>query len=92
MLDVSEELAGRKLNNIIERWGCRDDEAAINQLCKAWLVARINSDDISSITNVPIVGLTYETHFEEGSSECIIHRLVADCKSIRSDDHQYLNA
>jgi hypothetical protein len=36
-----------------------------------------------------IVGLTQETHFEEGSSEVIDHQLVVDWKSIRSDDHQY---
>ena len=56
-----------------------------------WLVARIDFDETLSITNIRIVGLTYETHFEEGSSECIIHRVVVDWKSIRSDDHQYLN-
>ena len=33
------------------------------------LVARINFDGKSSITNILIVGLTYKTHFEEGSSE-----------------------
>ena len=53
-------------------------------------MTRINVDDhdISLITNVVIVGLTYETHFEEGSRECINHRLMVNWKSIRSDDHQ----
>ena len=41
---------------------------------ETWLVVRINFDKTSSITNVPILGLTNETHFEEGGSECIIHR------------------
>ena len=42
MVNVSEELAGRELDDIIDSRGCRDDETAINQLCKAcqWLVAR----------------------------------------------------
>ena len=42
------------------------------------------------MTNVLIVGLTQETHFEEGSSEWIDHQFVVDWKSIRSDDHQYM--
>ena len=32
-------------------------------------MARINFDDTSSITNVMIIGLTQETHSEEGISE-----------------------
>ena len=35
MVDVLEELAGRELNNIIERRGLRDDETAIGQLYEA---------------------------------------------------------
>jgi hypothetical protein len=73
------------LNDIVESGGFRDDETAINQLCEASLVARINFDKTSSITNIPIVALTYETHFEESSRECINHRLVVDWKSIRSE-------
>ena len=69
MVDVYEEFLGRELNDIFESWGFRDDETAINQLCEAWLVARINFDGTSSITNVAIVGLTQETHLEEGGSE-----------------------
>ena len=92
MVDVFEELAGRELNDIVESRGLRDDETAVNQLCEAWLVyvAKITFDKTSSITNVLIFGLTYETHFEEGSRKCIIHRLVVNWKSIRSEDHQYL--
>ena len=38
--------------------------------CEEWLVvARINFDDTSSITDVFVVGLAQETHFEEGRSE-----------------------
>jgi hypothetical protein len=68
LVDVSDELARRELNDILESRGLRDDETAINQLCEAWLVARINFDN-TSITNFLIAGLTYETHFEEGSRE-----------------------
>ena len=42
LVDVCEELLGRELNDIFESRGLRDDETAINQLCGAWLVARIN--------------------------------------------------
>ena len=69
MVNVFEEFLGRELNVIVESRGLRDDKAAINQLCEAWLVASINFDDTSLITNVMIVSLTQETHFEEGSSE-----------------------
>ena len=34
LVDVGEELGGRELNDIVESWGCRDDETAINQLCE----------------------------------------------------------
>jgi hypothetical protein len=68
LVDVYEELAGRELNIIVESLGLRNDETAINQLCEAWLVARINFDN-TSITNFLIAGLTNETHFEEGSRE-----------------------
>ena len=79
MVNVGEELAGRELDFIVERRGFGDDETAINQLCReAWLMARLNFNRTSSITNIPILGLTDETHFEEGCSECIIHRLVTD--------------
>jgi hypothetical protein len=81
LVNVKKELARRELNDIVKSRGFRDDETAINQLCEAWLVGRINFD---SITNILIVALTYETHFEEGSSECINHRLVVNWKSIRS--------
>jgi hypothetical protein len=49
--------------------------------------SKINFDDMSSITNVSIVGLTQETHLKEGSSKFIIHQVVVDWKSIHSDDH-----
>ena len=84
MVNVGEELAGRELDFIVERRRFGDDEAAISQLCEAWLVARINFDNSSLITDVVIIGLTYETHFGEGSRECINHRLVVDWKSIHS--------
>jgi hypothetical protein len=35
-----------------------------------------------------IVGLTQETHFEEGSSELTDHQFVVGWKYIRSDDLQ----
>ena len=63
---------------------------SINYAREEWLVFRINFDDTSSIANLFIVGLTQETHFEEGSSERIDHQLVVDWKSIRSDGHQYM--
>jgi hypothetical protein len=90
-------LARWELNDIVKSRGFRDDETAINQLqcVEAWLVARIHFDNTTSITNIPIVALTYETHFEKGGSECINHCLVVNWKSImiRSDNHpsQYLN-
>ena len=36
------------------------------------------------------MGLTQKTHFEEGSTECIIHRCVVNWKSIGSNYHKYL--
>ena len=69
LVNVGEELAGRELNDIFERRGWRDDETAINQLCETQLVVKINFDETSSITDITIVGLTQETHFEEGSRE-----------------------
>jgi hypothetical protein len=91
LVDVCEEFLGRELNDISERRGIRDEETAINQLCEVWLVARINFDDTtSSITNVTVMGLTQETHFEKGTRKFIIHQVVADWKSIRSDDHTYM--
>ena len=53
-------------------------------------MVRINFDETSSMSDIIIVGLTQETHFEEGSSECINHRCVVNWKSIRSNYHQYL--
>jgi hypothetical protein len=38
------------------------------------------------------VGLTQETHFEEGSREFLVHQAVADWKSIRSDNINVLKA
>jgi hypothetical protein len=93
LVNVREELARRELNDIVKSRGFRNDETAINQLQAAaeWLAAsriNLNFDKISLITtNILIVALTYETHFEEGSSECINHRLVVNWKSISSDDH-----
>ena len=49
-------------------------------------MAKINFDDHTlSITNVVIVGLAQETHFEESSSELKVHKFVVGWKSIRSD-------
>ena len=73
LVDVFDGFAGRVLDFIITRHGLRDDWTAINHLCEAWLVARINFDDTSSITNVMIIGLTQETHSEEGISEFSRH-------------------
>ena len=90
LVDVCEELAGRELNDIIESGGFRDDWTAISQLCEAWLMTRISFDHTSSITNVLIVALTNETHFEEGSTEWTGHQIVVDWKSIGSNYHKYL--
>ena len=43
-------------------------------------MVRLNSDDMSLITNVVIVGLTQVTHFEEGSTEFTDHQVVVDWK------------
>ena len=84
LIDVFEELARRELNFIIESRGLRDDWTTVNHLYGARLVARIKFD-ISSITNLMVLLLTQETHFEVGSSEWIYHQLVVDWKSICSD-------
>ena len=51
-------------------------------------MAKINFEDTPSITNFMVVGLTQETHLEEGSSEMSDHQFVVGWKSIRSDDLQ----
>jgi hypothetical protein len=81
LVDVSEELAGRELNDIVESRGCRDDRTAIGQLSEAcqWLVARKNLVDKSSITNLRLL-LTQETHFEEGLTELFDHQAVVNWK------------
>ena len=86
MVDVSEELAGRELNDIVESRGFRDEETAINQLCEVSLVvARINFEDASSITNLRLL-LTQETHFDEGITELDVHPGVIDWKSLNPSD------
>ena len=84
LVDVFEELTGRELNFIIESWRFGDNWTAINQLYEAWLEDGIKFDGSSSITNFMILGLTQETHFEEGSSKWIDHQLVVDWKYIWS--------
>jgi hypothetical protein len=66
-LDVLEELAGRELYYIIKSSGFGDDKTAINQLCEPSSVAEIKCGNI--ITNMVVVGLSQETHLEEGGSK-----------------------
>ena len=80
MVDVSEELARRELNDIIKSRGLRDEDTAISQLYEAWLVvARINFKfgDTSLITNLSFL-LTQVTHFDEGVTELVNHLGVVD--------------
>jgi hypothetical protein len=66
-LDVLEELAGRELYYIIKSSGLWDDKTAINQLCEPSSVAGIKCGNI--ITYIVIIGLSQETHLEEGGSK-----------------------
>ena len=98
---VTEEFLGRELRQVelrqvehysraVKSRGCRNDCAAINQLCdEASSVTRtwVNRDNISN-TNVFILGLAQEAHFEEGLSEWIDHQRLVNWKSIRLDDYQ----
>ena len=88
LVDVGEELAGRELNDIFESRRFRNDEAAINQLCKGCqsLVARINFDD-KSLTFLLLAWPMRPILKKAAANELIINWWSTGNSSIRILEH-----